>query len=156
MPPGSWGGMVRRHAMYINQKYTFDDSDGELIAQFTAFMVKVVTSAKIDYIRRQRHWKWEVLTDKPPEPVDDKTSPERWLSAVSDGEFYFAEERISKALSDLTTLRRRILELSFIDELSAQEIAEILGCSVKYVYKQKHAAIKKLRDILLNGGEADE
>jgi len=148
--------MVRRQAMYINPKYKFDDSDRELIAQFTAFMVKVVTSAKIDYIRRQRHWKWEVLMDKPPELQNDKPNPERWLSAVSDGEFYFAEERISKALSDLTTLRRRILELSFIEELSAQEIAEILGCSVKFVYNQKHAALKKLRDNLLNGGEADE
>jgi len=148
--------MVRRQAMYINPKYKFDDSDGELIAQFTAFMVKVVTSAKIDYIRRQRHWKWEVLMDKPPEPQDDKLNSGRWMNAISESEFYFAEERISKALSDLPTLRRRILELSFIDELSAQEIAEILGCSVKFVYNQKHAALKKLRDNLLNGGEADE
>lgn len=142
--------------MYINPKYTFDDSEGELIAQFTAFMEKVVTSAKIDYIRRQRHWKWEVLMDKPPTPQDMKPIPERWLSAVPGNEFYFAEERISKALSDLSALRRRILELSFIEELSAQEISEILGCSVKFVYNQKHAALKKLRDILLNGGEADE
>lgn len=142
--------------MYINHKYTFDDSEGELIAQFTVFMEKLVTSAKIDYIRRQRHWKWEVLMDKPPEPQDMKPAPERWLSAVSENEFYFAEERISKALSDLSVLRRRILELSFIEGLSAHEIAEILGCSVKFVYNQKHAALKKLRDILLNGGESDE
>lgn len=142
--------------MYINPKYTFDAADGELLAQFTAFMERVVTSAKIDYIRRQRHWKWEVLTDKPLESTDSQPPPERWLSNVSDSEFFFAEERISKALSDLPALRRRILELSFIEELSAQEIAEALGCSVKFVYNQKQAAMKRLRDILLNGGESDE
>ena len=156
MPPGCWGGMVRRQAMYINPKYKFDAADGELIAQFTAFMVTVVTSAKIDYIRRQRHWKWEVLTDKLPEAQDNHSNQAKWLSGVSDSEFYFAEERISKALSDLPSLRRRILELSFIEEYSAPEIAEILGCSVKFVYNQKHAALKRLRDILLNGGAADE
>lgn len=142
--------------MYTNPKYTFDATDGELIAQFTAFMVKIVTSAKIDYIRRQRHWKWEISVDKPPGTNENKISLERWQSAVSDSEFYFAEERISEALTDLPALRRRILELSFIEDYSAQEIAEMLNCSVRFVYNQKHVALKKLRDVLLNGGEADE
>lgn len=142
--------------MYTNKNTDFDARDGELIAQFTAFMVKVVTSAKIDYIRRQHHWKWEISMDKLPEQTDTIGSQERWIDGVSESEFYFAEERISKALSDLPAMRRRILELSFIEELSAQEIAEVLGCSVGYVYNQKHDALKKLRDYLLNGGDHDE
>jgi DNA-directed RNA polymerase specialized sigma24 family protein len=53
-------------------------------------------------------------------------------------------------------MRRRILELSFIEGLSAMETAHLLGRSVNYIYDQKHAAIKKLRDALLRGGERDE
>lgn len=142
--------------MYIHPKYTFDVKDGELIAQFTSFMVRVVTSAKIDYIRRQHHWKQEVLMDKLPEPPEPPPNTERWLNGISQSEFYFAEETIAKALSDLPLLRRQILELSFIEELTAQEIADLLKCSVKYVYNQKHVALKKLRDILLNGGGNDD
>lgn len=136
--------------MEYNSKYQFEDADGELIAQFTAFMVKVVKSAKIDYIRRQRHWKWEVPMDKLPELPSQDAS---WMDVPSEQQFNFGEEHISKAISDLPLLRRRILELSFIEQLTAQEIAERLNCSVKFVYNQKHAALKKLRDILLRGGE---
>jgi len=139
--------------MNTNPQYSFDAADGELIAQFMGFMVKVVKSARIDYIRRQRHWNREIPMDKLPIPPDPPPESERWLDVVPQGSFNFAEERISKALSDLPILRQRILELSFIENLPAQEIAEILGCSIKYVYNQKHAALKKLRNILLNGSE---
>ena len=142
--------------MFIQPNNTYDAADSELIAQFTAFMVKVVTSAKIDFIRRQRHTKWEIPVDKLPVPQDVMADTERWQSDVREEEFFFAEEQISDALSDIPSLRRRILELSFIDGLSAMEIAEMLGCSIKFVYNQKHAALKKLRDTLLKGGELDE
>jgi RNA polymerase sigma factor (sigma-70 family) len=147
---GRWQGM------YIKQNNGFDAVDAELIARFTSFMVEVVTSAKIDYIRRQRHWKWEMPMDELPEPRDELADIDRWQSAAPDDEFYFAEERISNALSSLPHLRRRILELSFIKELSAMEIAELLGCSVKFVHNERHAALKKLRNMLLQGDERDE
>ena len=142
--------------MFIQSNNAYDAADSELIAQFTTFMVKVVTSAKIDYIRRQRHLKWEIPMDKLPMTQGNLTDTDRWQSAATDNEFYFAEERISNALSDLSPLRRRILELSFIEGLSAIEISEMLGCSIKFVYNQKHTSLKKLRDVLLKGGEHDE
>ena len=141
--------------MYVKKNDDNDSEDGELLARFTAFMVQLVTNAKVDYIRRQRHSKREILMDTLPESNDSPLADERWQSGVSDKEFNFAEERISDALGSLPALRRRILELSFIEGLTAQEIAETLECSVKFVYDQKHAALKKLRDILVKGGERD-
>ena len=128
--------------------------DGELIARFTAFMMRIVKSARVDYIRKQRHWKRETPMDKPPL---DESSPvaERWQSGISDNEFHFEEDRISDAISSFPALRRRILELAFIEKLTAQEIADMLGCPIKFVYNQKHAALKKLRDTLLKGGDQD-
>ncbi len=134
------------------QNPPFDPADSELIARFTAYMVKVVTTAKIDYIRRQSHWSMELPTDKLSKPDDATPETERWQHAASENEFFFAEERISDALSGLSQMRRRILELSFIDGMSAMEIAEHLGCSVKFVYNERHSAIKKLRNLLLKGG----
>jgi len=131
------------------QSYIFDDSEHELIAQFTAFMTSVVRSAKIDYIRRQRHWNREISMDVLPEaPVDLQ-----WFEALFETGFDFEEERLSRAFSELPVLRQRILEMAFVKRLSAQEIAQRLNCSVKYIYNQKHAALKKLRDILLKGGD---
>jgi len=127
-------------------------ADSELFARFTTFMVKVVTSAKIDYIRRQRHWQWEVLMDELPDLLDESSSPEHWLIA-STHEFQFAEDRVFAALSALPAKQRRILELSYIDELSAQEIAAILECPVTHIYSQKFAALKRLREALLDGDE---
>jgi DNA-directed RNA polymerase specialized sigma24 family protein len=34
-------------------------------------------------------------------------------------------------------------------------VAERLNCSVDYVYLQKHRALKKLRDLLMDGGGHD-
>jgi len=82
-------------------------------------------------------------------------APERWQNAVSADEFYFVDENVSDALTDLPSLRRRILELSYIEDLTAQEIADLLGRSLKFVYNQKHIALKKLRDTLLRGGESE-
>ena len=141
--------------MYVKKNDDNDSADGELRARFTAFMVQLVTNAKADYIRRQKHSKREILMDTLPESNDRAFAEERWQNGVSDKEFNFAEKRISDALSSLPALRRRILELSFIERLTAQEIAETLECSVKFVYDQKHAALKKLRDILVRGSERD-
>lgn len=135
-------------------KHVFDDTDSELFARFTTFMAQVVASAKIDYIRRQRHWNWEVLMDKLPELLDESPSPERRLITSTDG-FYFAEDRISAALSALPAKQRQILELSYIDELSTREVANILGYREKTVRNQKCLALKKLRDALSGGGGAD-
>ena len=86
----------------------------------------------------------------------DVSAEDRWHESTSNREFYFAEEHISIAISGLPSLRRRILELDFIEGFSPLEIANILGCSVSFVYKQKYAAIKKLRKMLQNGGGVDE
>jgi len=84
----------------------------------------------------------------PEAPVDLQ-----WFEALFETGFDFEEERLSRAFSELPVLRQRILEMAFVKRLSAQEIAQRLNCSVKYIYNQKHAALKKLRDILLKGGD---
>jgi len=112
----------------------------------------VVTHAAIDYIRRQKHRDHEVLD----EFALENSSYEDALP-VSEDSFEFTGDKLSGAFSKLTDSRQQILTLIYIEGLTAAETAERLGCSVDYVYKQKHKALKRLRDqIIEDGGTREE
>lgn len=143
--------------MYANPKFVFEPEDGELIARFTVYLMRVIEHANANYFQRYLNKgarrDWEILVDRLPEPPTDSYREAHWLNGISEEQFDFEEERISQAFYKLPLLRQTILELSFIQEMPVREIAEKLNCSVKFVYNQKHRALKKLRDILLGGGD---
>ena len=132
----------------------FDECDTELIARFTVFIEKVVTNAKIDYFRRTAYINHEIPMDKLPEELEPQWQDTDEL--FRDGRFSFEEQRIADAFTELNLMRQRILEMTYVEELSALEIADRLNCSVKFVYNQRAVAIKKLRDMLLGGGDENE
>ena len=80
----------------------------------------------------------------PPEMLKYEDPP-----IVPENDFAFDMKNLSQAFSKLTLMRRRILTLIFVEELSAPEVADKLGCSVDYVYLQKHRTLKKLRNQLM-------
>ena len=131
--------------MNILPRFAIEDDDLDLLGRFTTWMERVVSHAAIDYLRRQGHRKWEdSLEQSEPDEVSyidpDPKSAE---------DFDLAEGNLSDAFSNLTLLRRRILTLTLLERLPACEAAYKLGCSVEYVYKQKHKALKALRDQLM-------
>ena len=83
-------------------------------------------------------------------PVTDTLMSE--AGAIS-GSFDFAEQHLADAFRELPLMRRRILELLFVDELSPTEIAQKLHCSVQHVYNQRSLAIKRLRERLIKERE---
>ena len=137
--------------MEISPRFTIEDDDLDLLWRFTAWMELVVSHASADYIRRHKN---QNLEDSLEQHIPDTLSYEG-LHTVSKVEFDFAEGKLSEAFSSLPLLRRRILTLSYVEELTAQEVADRLKCSVEYVYKQKHKAIKALRDQLLSEGHGE-
>ena len=127
--------------------------DNDLRNIFTAWLGKVVENAKIDYIRmvRTRAKKTSVIyLEEVPE-----VSYEQDFRMVSADEFDFAEERLSKSFAQLPLLKRQVLTMTFVEGLSAEEIAIKLNCSRDYVYTIKLRALKKLR-FLLEGGDDHE
>ena len=135
--------------MHIPPRFTIEDDDPDLLGRFTAWMERVVAHAAADYMRRQGYRQREDPFDQiPPEDF----SYEEPLPASKD-DFDFAEDKLAEAFSNLTLLRRRILTLTFLEDLPAREVADRLGCSVDYVYLQKHRALKTLRDQLMEGGD---
>jgi RNA polymerase sigma factor (sigma-70 family) len=119
-------------------------------AQYTVYITAVTDYARKEYMRSLRHATDEVDFDGVPE--DKLAAPE---IHIPQEEFDFEEERLSRAINELPLLRRRVLAMTFIEQLTAPEIAERLGCSVNYVYKQKHLALQKLKLLLTEGRNND-
>lgn len=115
---------------------------------------RLSSTAKLDYIRKVKQRAQEIyLEDLEIEPYVD--FEEQYVKAYSNTQsFEFEEEKLANAFLSLPLMRQRVLEMLFIEELSAIEIAQKMNCSVKYVYDQKYLALQKLRKSL--GGETDD
>lgn len=135
--------------MKIPPRFVIEDDDIGLLRRFTAFIDRVTVYARYEYARKLNYRNMESPMENLP---SDKLSYEDPLP-VSKDDFNFEEGKLSTAFTELNLLRRRILTLIFVEGLSAQETADKLGCSVDYVYLQKHRTLKKLRDQLMEGGD---
>lgn len=122
----------------------------ELRGRFTRFMEVMVKRARLNYLEKMRRQLITVPLDEVPETLlaDDKAFP----TDVS-GDFDFEEERLANAFSQLPLMRQRILMMLFAEELTPKEIARRMNCSVNHVYNQRSLAIKRLRQLLEEGGE---
>jgi len=128
-------------------RFVIEYDDIDLFQRFTAYMELVVTHAGIDYVRRQAFRKNEVnIGLTPPDDIVDFNA-----FPISSHEFDFEEKRLADTFSQLNLLRRRVITLHYAEDLSLQETAERLNCSIKFVYLIKHRALKKLRDKLMKG-----
>ena len=77
----------------------------------------------------------------------DPTNPYERVERSADA-FDFEEERLAKAFFELPLMRREVLRLLFVCEMTPEEISRRLHCSASYVRKQKFYALKKLRELL--------
>lgn len=104
--------------------------------------------------RSINRWRWhrtrpEATLDAAPEP------------AVADGSDVRADrDELVRALAGLPPRQRAVVVLRYLEELTEQETAQVLGCSVGTVKSQAHRALATLRQRLgpaagLTGGTID-
>ena len=122
--------------------------------EFTAYMKRVVPNAKVDYIRRNAKRKKEILLPQVQEDIDIFMMEDIYFEST--GEIQFEEEQLERAFSGLSPLKRRILAYTYVDGLTAEEIANVLGCSVDNVYAMRSRAIKKIRSVIEKEGRNHE
>lgn len=133
------------------QRQNFDEPD-ILRARFTTWLEKLIKNARIDYLRQFKNIP-EIIS------INDLFENEQLVGdsdvTISDSKaaFDFEEERLAKAFYELPLMKRRILEMLFVEDIKPEEIAKRLNCSAQYVYNQRLRAIKKLREQLSKGGE---
>ena len=119
-----------------------------LRGQFTVWLEKLVVRAKLDYIRSNRRYLDVVSIDELSdevlsvcdEPIREKSH-----------NFEFEDERMEQAFRQLTPLRRQILTLLLVEEMTPEKVAAELGCSVDAVYNNRFRALKKLREVVGKG-----
>ena len=122
----------------------------ELRARFTAFLKVMVKRAQLNYLAKGKSHPFFISLDDVPE---GEMPTAELRPSYAQNEFDFEEERLAQAFSTLPLMRRRILELLFVEELSPAEVAERMKCSIGHVYNQRSLAIKRLRDLLEGGGD---
>jgi RNA polymerase sigma factor (sigma-70 family) len=138
--------------MHIPHRYSLEIDDPALFGRFTKWMVTVADHAMIDYLRRLDKLKNETHIEDAPQK---ELAYDPLQDILQDGGFGFEDESLSASFSRLSQMRRKILIMAFVEQLSSQEIAERLDVPIKYVYNQKHEALRKLRDQLMEGGRRD-
>lgn len=67
---------------------------------------------------------------------------------VLDTTIKIADERLSRALEDLSQERREVILLSYLLDMKDREIAEQLGLSLSTVQYRRSSTLEKLRKIM--------
>ena len=124
-----------------------DFNSDALRCRFTAWMKVVVKRAKIDYIRRISRHSNEVSLDD--ERIADELvyEPPVGTEGLQTG-FEFDNRTLSAVFKKLAPQRRRLLELLFVHNMTPDEVAEELHCSVQHVYNLRSLAMKELKNKL--------
>lgn len=119
----------------------------ELRIRFTAWITVVVQRAKIDYIRKQNRQPKSVPLDEISE--DEFCTEHNFNNAIESAEsFEFDDKNVAEAFSALSFMRQRILTLMFVQGKTAEQVAAILGRSVKHIFNEKSLALKQIREYL--------
>lgn len=113
---------------------------------FSAWLYKIASNTANDYFREQYRTPNTLDLDSVIEILDDEHSTQGQLSDSMDidGEM----KMVNKAFEHLPSQYRQILELRFIQDLTLDETAEIVGKTNLAVRILQHRALKKLREII--------
>lgn len=99
---------------------------------------KTLVNAYLD--ERRRPWRREQATDVMPE----RAGP----SATGDAADPSTRQRLAAALSRVPQRQRAALVLRFWEDLSVEQVAELLNCSTGTVKSQTARGLDRLRDVL--------
>lgn len=134
----------REHARDLTQQVFMKTweyiTDGKSIEHVRAFLYRTANNLIIDEVRKKKdHVSLEVLEEHGMEPsVDARDRIEASIDGLA----------ITPYLKQLANDDREILVMRYIDDLSPQEIAHVLGETANVVSVRLHRAIKKLRQLL--------
>ncbi len=108
---------------------------------FVSWLFTITRHRAVDYLRRRRRDR-ELLEDVAAESLayDESVDPPD-ATDVSE---------LSHALANLPTLHREVLLLRYQDDLSYEEIAAVVGCSVGTVKSRLHHAKRRLQSEYAN------
>lgn len=107
-------------------------------AKFTTLLFRVVRSLCVSILRKQRRVHYtDILDDTlpPPEEVDPGEAIDRQA----------AREGVDRAMQDLPEIFREVLLLRLANNLTCEEIAEVIDVPVGTVKSRIHLGVQRLR-----------
>jgi RNA polymerase sigma-70 factor (ECF subfamily) len=110
---------------------------------FSAWLYRIANNRITDQFRRGgRPGRVAVAVEDVKTLVDERPLPEdRILAALRRAE-------VEEALGKLSEQDQLVVTLTFFEELSSAEVAELMGISVNLVYVRLHRALKRMRKVL--------
>jgi RNA polymerase sigma-70 factor (ECF subfamily) len=119
---------------------------------FSTWLFKIATNASIDFIRRR---KMQTLSINAPSGGEDNPNP---VLQLKDGNLIPDESLLKKQRKEYLTLAieqlparyRQLVALRYFDELSYEEVAELLKIPLGTVKAQLHRARELLSQALVN------
>jgi len=105
---------------------------------FPVWLYRIARNEALQAIRRERKW---VELSEIDEPVDTDEGSDEMLLGID-------ASRLHGALGKLTALHREVLVLKFLEDMSYEEMGEVIGCNPGTVKSRIHYAKKSLRRAL--------
>jgi len=113
----------------------------QLSGSFGAYLHRATVNRSLNYLRDRKM----IVTDA---DESDGDLPAAAEGAVFEFERLELQEAIERAIDALPTRCRQVFMLNRFEEMSAKEIASVLGISIKTVENQMTKALKMLRLLL--------
>jgi len=118
---------------------------------FRSWIYRILTNLHRDELRRRKgRYPEELPGDDEPALRNGRPLAVEPIEEYVDG---YLSEPLSRALTALPAEQRRILLLADIEDLSYQEIAQIVGCSVGTIRSRLHRARGQLRTLVTRYSE---
>ena len=118
---------------------------------FRSWIYRILTNLHRDELRRRKgRYPEELPNDDDPAGRNGRPLAVEPIEEYVDG---YLSEPVSRALAALPAEQRRILLLADIEDLSYQEIAGIVGCSIGTIRSRLHRARGQLRTLVTRYSE---
>lgn len=115
---------------------------------FSSWLYRIAHNLVVDFFRRESKRENVPIEEQPPTPSNRGNPVETVLADLE-------SERLYKAMRKLTHNQREVLVLKFIDNLSNNQVAEIMGISVGAVKSTQKRGLLSLNRILSNSSGSD-
>ena len=118
--------------------------------QLSAWLYRVAHNLYVDELRRRQHRNHEPLDEMTGDTLkDNDTNPDELVWTVT------TKGEVREALLELTEEQRQVIVLKFMEGLTNNEVAEIMGKTVGAVKALQHRGLATLREQLVTHQEPE-
>jgi RNA polymerase sigma-70 factor (ECF subfamily) len=109
-------------------------------SRFATWLYRIAVNRAVDSARASRNWRWLPLDETLRATPDPADSPTRTVERHAD------QDAVHGVLQQVPVQHRDVLVLRYFQDLSVEEIAEVLGCSTTAAKVRLHRARQHFKE----------